>query len=413
MATTIPTDMKPYDAPKATPQEAAPPTTASARSKGRVLVVDDEVPLARSIARVLSAVGFEVTTAHDGVHAVEALRESEFDVILSDIHMPGINGVELLRVTREHDLDVPVLLMTADPRVETAAQAVELGALQYLVKPIPVERLRAAVEKAARLHLMARMKREALRALGQLETQAGDRAGLIASFERFLETMWVAFQPIVGSASQGVFGYEALLRSNEPTLPHPGAVLSAAERLDRLPELGRRIRELAAHSFAHAPDGALLFVNLHTRDLLDPMLIGPDAPLSKIASRVVLEITERGAVGDIKDIRPRVVALRELGFRIAIDDLGAGYAGLTSFALLEPDFVKLDMSLVRNVHTSPIRQKLIGSMTTLCKEMGMQVVAEGVEVVEERETVISLGCDLLQGYLLARPGRPFPEICWP
>lgn len=156
-----------------------------------------------------------------------------------------------------------------------------------------------------------------------------------------------------------------------------------------------------------------MFVNLHTRDLLDPLLTSESAPLSRIARRVILEITERGAVEDIKDIRSRVSALRDLGFRIAIDDLGAGYAGLTSFALLEPEFVKLDMSLVRGVDTSPIRQKLIGSMTQLCKEMGMQVVAEGVETIEERESVRELGCDLLQGYLLARPGKPFPEPTWP
>jgi EAL domain-containing protein (putative c-di-GMP-specific phosphodiesterase class I) len=80
--------------------------------------------------------------------------------------------------------------------------------------------------------------------------------------------------------------------------------------------------------------------------------------------------------------------------------------------LLEPEFVKLDMSLVRDVHLSPTKQKLIRSMTTLCKEMGMTVVAEGVETREERTTLVDIGCDLLQGFLLARPGRPFPAIHW-
>jgi EAL domain-containing protein (putative c-di-GMP-specific phosphodiesterase class I) len=122
----------------------------------------------------------------------------------------------------------------------------------------------------------------------------------------------------------------------------------------------------------------------------------------------VLEITERSAIEDVKDIQARVTMLRRLGFRIAIDDLGAGYAGLSSFAALEPEIVKLDMSLVRNVHQSDIRQRLVGSMTALCKEMGMGVVAEGVEVVEERDCLRGLGCELLQGYLFARPGPPFP-----
>jgi EAL domain-containing protein (putative c-di-GMP-specific phosphodiesterase class I) len=260
---------------------------------------------------------------------------------------------------------------------------------------------------------MARMKRESLKLLGQLDRAAGDRAGLVASFDRMLDTMWMAFQPIVSAESRTAFGYEALLRSNEPTLPHPGAVIEAAERLDRLDELGRCIRAKVAEAAETLQSDALFFVNLHTRDLADPELLSADAPLAKFASRVVLEITERAALDDIKDVKARVAALRALGYRIAVDDLGAGYAGLTSFALLEPEFVKFDMSLVRGVHTSALRQKLIGSMSTLCHDMGMKVVAEGIETIEERDVVMKLRCDLLQGYLLGHPGRPFPTPEWP
>ena len=383
----------------------------SQQARGRVLVAEDEQALARSLTRLLAGAGYEVVTACDGHSAVEALKNQEFNVVLSDIQMPGMTGLDLLRTVREHDLDVPVVLMTADPRIETAAQAVELGALQYLVKPVPVDTLFKAIERATKLHLMAKMKRETMKLLGN-EPAAGDRAGLIASFERALDTMWIAFQPIVGKEGV-IFGYEALLRSDEPTLPHPGAVIGAAERLDRLSELGRRIRALAAKAFEAMPDDKLLFVNLHPADLLDPALVAPEMPLTQIARRVVLEITERAAIDDIKDVRVRIAALRTMGFRIAVDDLGAGYAGLASFATLEPEFVKFDMSLIRDVHTSTIRRKLIGAMTTLCRDMGMRVVAEGIEVVEERDTVLDLGVELFQGYLLGRPGRPFPKHVWP
>jgi EAL domain-containing protein (putative c-di-GMP-specific phosphodiesterase class I) len=383
----------------------------SQQARGRVLVAEDEQALARSLTRLLAGAGYEVVTACDGHSAVEALKNQEFNVVLSDIQMPGMTGLDLLRTVREHDLDVPVVLMTADPRIETAAQAVELGALQYLVKPVPVDTLFKAMERATKLHLMAKMKRETMKLLGN-EPAAGDRAGLIASFERALDTMWIAFQPIVGKEGV-IFGYEALLRSDEPTLPHPGAVIGAAERLDRLTELGRRIRALAAKAFEGMGDDKLLFVNLHPADLLDPALVAPEMPLTQIARRVVLEITERAAIDDIKDVRARIGALRTMGYRIAVDDLGAGYAGLASFATLEPEFVKFDMSLIRDVHTSTIRRKLIGAMTTLCRDMGMRVVAEGIEVVEERDTVLDLGVELFQGYLLGRPGRPFPKHVWP
>lgn len=378
----------------------------------RVLIAEDEQALARSLSRLLAGGGYDVVIAQDGTSAAAAVKSQDFDVILSDIQMPGMSGLDLLRIVREHDLDVPVVLMTADPRIETAAQAVELGALQYLVKPIPVDTLFKAMERAVKLHLMAKMKRETMRLLNKEEPVAGDRAGLSASFDRVIESMWIAFQPIVRKDG-GTYGYEALLRSNEPSLPHPGAVLSAAERLERLPELGARIRELAARAFDVVDHEKLLFVNLHPRDLLDGALLEGRAPLSRIASRVVLEITERAAIDDIKDVRGRIGALRSMGYRIAVDDLGAGYAGLASFALLEPEFVKFDMSLVRDVHTSTIRKKLIGAMSTLCKDMGMRVVAEGIETVEERDTVMDLGCDLFQGYLLARPGLPFPKVAWP
>jgi EAL domain-containing protein (putative c-di-GMP-specific phosphodiesterase class I)/CheY-like chemotaxis protein len=375
-----------------------------------VLLVDDNAKLARAMSRILEAAGYAATTANDGSVAVALLRHHSFDVIVSDIQMRGMTGVELLRNVRASDLDVPVILITSDPSVEAAMKAVSLGALQYLPRPATNEILVKAVERASRLHQIARMKREALRLGREHHALAGDRAGLEARFECALETMWIAVQPIVDAARQRVFGYEALMRADEPSLPNPGAILDAAERLDRVQELGRRVRFLAAEAFQDAPSGTVLFVNLHTQDLLDPLLYESSSPLAALSQRVVLEITERSAIDDVKDIQSRVSILRKRGFRIAIDDLGAGYAGLASFIALEPEIVKLDMSLIRGVHQSSIRQRIVGSMAALCKEMGMRVIAEGVELPEEHDCVRASGCDLQQGYLFARPGPPFPAV---
>jgi EAL domain-containing protein (putative c-di-GMP-specific phosphodiesterase class I) len=114
----------------------------------------------------------------------------------------------------------------------------------------------------------------------------------------------------------------------------------------------------------------------------------------------------------VKDVRSKLAELRRIGFRIAIDDLGAGYAGLTSFAALEPEFVKLDMSLIRDIDSQPTKEKLVRSMTLLCKELGMMVVAEGVETPRELEVLVAIGVDLVQGYLLARPAKAFPSFVW-
>jgi EAL domain-containing protein (putative c-di-GMP-specific phosphodiesterase class I) len=218
--------------------------------------------------------------------------------------------------------------------------------------------------------------------------------------------MSVAWQPIV-STRRGIIGYEAFLCTGEASFADPAALVTSAEDLGRLPEVGRRLRELAAEGFVDAPSTAALFINLHAQDLLDPALTAADAPLTAIASRVVLEITERASLGHVGDLRARIVALRELGFRIALDDLGGGYAGLGSIATLEPEFVKIDVGLVRDVHKSALRHKLIGAMTALCADLGTEVIAEGVELIEERDQILRLGCDLMQGNLFAPPGPLF------
>jgi EAL domain-containing protein (putative c-di-GMP-specific phosphodiesterase class I)/CheY-like chemotaxis protein len=373
-----------------------------------VLVVDDDRAIAAALRRVLEAAGYSVAVVESGEAAVDQITHHAFEVVVSDIQMPGMTGVDLLRAVRTFDLDVPVILTTGAPSIETAIEAVNLGALQYLPKPTSNKDMLETVGRACRLHRIARLKRDALKLRGEVGSQAGDRAGLETTFESALRAMSMAFQPIVHASDQRVFGYEALLRCSEQSLPNPGALLAAAERLGRLDDVGRRVRRLSAEAFESAPGDALLFVNLHPRDLLDSDLYDGLAPLTRIAPKVVLEVTERSTIDDVKDIQTRVAELRHLGFRIAVDDLGAGYAGLSSFAALEPEIVKLDMSLVRNVHRSVIRERLITSMTAVCKEMNMRVVAEGIEIPEESAIVRQAGCELLQGYLYARPGPPFP-----
>jgi EAL domain-containing protein (putative c-di-GMP-specific phosphodiesterase class I) len=227
---------------------------------------------------------------------------------------------------------------------------------------------------------------------------------------RCIAGMTMHYQPIVHASTRVRFGYEALLRSTDKSLPHPGAILDAGERLERIPAIGRAVRAHAAKVFAEAPiERGLVFINLHLLDLFDKQLTSPFAPLSKIASRVILEITERTSLEGQLDLRYRVAELRELGYRIAIDDLGGGHARMSTFSLLDCDYVKLDMSLVRDVEKHPMKQRLIRSITELCREQGITVIGEGVETVAEAEVLVEIGCDLLQGYLIARPALPFVD----
>lgn len=373
---------------------------------GQILVVDDEPYVLKYLVRALTGRGHRVNTASDGEAALKAVHEGGYDLILSDLSMPDMDGVDLLRAVRKRDRDVPVILLTGNPDVASAAQAVEHGAFRYLMKPLRDTELHTVVLEGLRYHDEAKRKRRAMEAFEQLGGRYRDRMAVANELDAALGAMWMAYQPIYHAREKKLFAHEALLRSSYLPLAHPGAMLHAAESLGRLSDVGSRVREHVAAQ-AVAQPRATLFVNLHAADLLDEALYLPDAPLSKQAERVVLEITERAALESVDDVLGRVRRLRDLGFKLAVDDLGSGYAGLNSFAQISPNFVKLDMSLVRNVHQQPLKQRLVRSLTSVCQEMGILVVAEGVETTDEKETLVGLGCDLLQGYLL---GRPAPEL---
>lgn len=377
---------------------------------GKVLVVDDDADLARVFGRILTEAGFDTTTSAGAHEAIQALDANDYDCVVSDITMPGMSGIQLLKQVRENDGDLPVVLITGDPDVESAIEAVDYGAYKYLTKPVEPSELVQTVRQAVQIYQLARLRREAWSLTAGDEQR--DTAELSARLDRALSTLWPAFQPVVSVADRSLFAYEALLRSEEKSLPHPGAVLDAAQQLDRLSEVGRCMRERAVARLSRTDSTCDLFLNLHPIDLTDPLLLNPNAPHMALANRVVLEITERASITGIGDLATKVRALRDAGFRIAVDDLGAGYAGLASFVQLEPDLVKLDMCLVRDVHKNATKQRLVRSMTQVCADMGMLVVGEGVETREERDALIELGCDLLQGYLFGKPHRELLQPTW-
>ncbi len=349
------------------------------------------------------------SAARCATDALSSLQKGgRFDTIVTDLTMPDMGGIEFLRAVRTLDLDVPLIIMTGHPSLETAVAAVRYGGFRYLGKPVDASTLVDVVREATAMHRLALLKRRALELYESEGFMIGDRAGLDAHFDLALDKLWLAFQPIVDLPERRVYGYEALVRSGEPTLANPGLLFDAAERLGRVRELGRRIRRLLADKVASAPADAVLFTNLHSADLSDEDLLSADAPLTQHAKRVVLEITERSSLDRVVDVPGRIARLREFGFRVAVDDLGAGYAGLSSFSQLEPDIAKLDMSLVRGVDASPRKASIVRSMIAVCtRELGTGLVCEGVETEAERDTLLQLGAGLLQGYLFGRPDRDF------
>jgi EAL domain-containing protein (putative c-di-GMP-specific phosphodiesterase class I) len=377
------------------------PTLGQARL--RVLVVDDDDDVHRLVAAWLQRQGYDVETAGDGRTATDLLDRFAFDVVISDVVMPDIGGNELLRRVRQRDLDLPVLLMTARPELASAIDAVNAGALRYLTKPFTEQAVVELVAHAARQRRLALFQREALaRLAGPDELADGTQEELEAMLAAALDNLRLAYQPILEAGTGRVWGHEALLRVAAPAAPSPPILLAAAMRVGRLRQLSARLRGLAACS-RPAGEGLQLFVNLHPQELMDDALYASDGPLASRAKSVFLEITEQASVDRIPDLRQRLQELRRMGFRIALDDLGAGHASLASFAAIDPELVKIDRSLVNGAESDPLKRKMLDSLVRLCSDLGVLTVAEGVETAGERDVLVDLGCDYVQGFFFGRP----------
>jgi EAL domain-containing protein (putative c-di-GMP-specific phosphodiesterase class I) len=321
--------------------------------------------------------------------------------VLSDYEMGGMDGVQFLSAVRNRAPYTMRLLVTGNSDFNVAVDAVNEGSVfRFVPKAATGEALLEAIRAAGETYLERRAERN-----DEAEVRASELRQLQAHFDAAISGLWMAYQPIVSSQQgNGVVAYEALLRSTSNELKSPPMILDAAEQLSGVALLGRTVRKRVADELART-SRMDVFVNLHALELLDENLYDPRSPLTRHASRVVLEITERVALSHVGDIRDRLQQLRSLGFRIAVDDLGAGYAGLGSLVELEPEVVKLDMALVRDIHTSPTKQKLVRAVIALSRELNWRLVAEGVEVTAERDVLVDMGCDLMQGYFFGRPGK--------
>jgi EAL domain-containing protein (putative c-di-GMP-specific phosphodiesterase class I)/GGDEF domain-containing protein len=232
-------------------------------------------------------------------------------------------------------------------------------------------------------------QRERARRVSDLRTSLRDRS------------VYIDYHPIVVASTREIFGYEALARGQLRTLRSPEVMFDVAAEADLIWELSRLCRAKALEGMdTRLSPGQLLFLNVDPHDFADPAFSEKEVT---DPSRVVIEITERTAIKDYPKFRERLKAFRNLGYRFAVDDAGSGYAGLGSIANLEPDFIKLDISLINAIDTNFIKQNLVQTMVRFADDHNAMVIAEGVERAEEFKTVQELGVHLVQGFFLHRP----------
>ena len=220
----------------------------------------------------------------------------------------------------------------------------------------------------------------------------------------------MVFQPIVDVETGELFAHEALVRCKLPQYASPPLLFLAAEREKACGHLGRIIRQQTFERCQDVP----LFVNVHPEELSQRWLVRPDDPLYFHEREVYLEITESAAfthydlcMSVLKDVCARA------GVHLVVDDYGAGHSNLARILDLNPKIVKLDGALTRGIDKDKRRQIIVRHMVALCVDLGAKVVAECVETVEELKAVVDQGVHLAQGYVLARPAYPPPEVNFP
>jgi EAL domain-containing protein (putative c-di-GMP-specific phosphodiesterase class I) len=224
-----------------------------------------------------------------------------------------------------------------------------------------------------------------------------------------LAELEVVFQPIVELATGRTFAHEALARCSRAQFPTPIELFEQAERERFCGRLGRMIREVC---FSRFPAGDL-FINLHPHELGERWLVRPDDPMCFHSGTVYLEVTESAALEHMEVTRQMLLELKgRMNARLVVDDFGVGHSDLFRVLELEPDVVKLDRSLVTNVHQSAAKAARLEYVIDLCTELGALVVAEGIETVDELRTVRACGAPLAQGFLMGRPAFPPPVATW-
>lgn len=366
-----------------------------------VLLVDDDPSSLNGLGLLLRAAGFKVTALSDPEEAIGQIRERVFDVLVTDLRMPGHNGLDLLRTVRQSVRPLATILITGEPDLDSAIDAVSHGAFRYLIKPVEPDQLREAVEHATAMTQIWRLQQQAFAHHRRRSIEGRD---LTNRFNTSLEQLWVAYQPIVTGDSV-ICAYEALLRPGTQTFNNPGEFIVAAETLGRMRDLGRRVRQRAVEGWFGHPEatGSKLFVNLHPDELTDPDLLDPAGPLLASAPNLVFEISETSNVEQIPGGLDALRRVRDAGMAIALDDLGTGMANLDFLIRHKPEYAKLDRALIAGIHSCGEQQMLVGKIIELCDSLGVELIAEGVESFDELESLRALGCRTFQGYLFGAP----------
>jgi EAL domain-containing protein (putative c-di-GMP-specific phosphodiesterase class I) len=213
------------------------------------------------------------------------------------------------------------------------------------------------------------------------------------------------FQPIVDPRTNEIIGFEALGRGTHDKLSaSPVELFTIAAACNLAADLSRLFRRKALQAAACLPSAARIFLNLHPSELINHTLARTLDTLTEGQGQrqIVLELHEEAVSSPVEMVKLRE-QLGRLGIELAYDDFGVGQSRLTELAEAPPDYIKLDKSLIRDLHLAPARQELVGALARVSTDLGIRVIAEGIEMPDEANICLRLGCHFVQGYFFGRP----------
>jgi EAL domain-containing protein (putative c-di-GMP-specific phosphodiesterase class I)/ActR/RegA family two-component response regulator len=377
-----------------------------------VLIAEDDTQLRGVLAALIDAEPMLqlVAAARDADEAIELARETRPDVAIVDVRMPGGGGVKVARELRRSTPDTKVLALTAAADRNTVLEMLEAGVVGYLVKGSSPEHILESIGRAGsgQSMLSAEVTGDVISELvGQLgnqrrgEERKRRRRGRIERVIANEDAVQIVFQPICALDTLEPRGFEALARFPGPPHRGPEHWFREASEVGLSVQLELVSVERALARLAELPDGVYMSVNVSPATVVS-------TPFKRVlagvpAERVVVEITEHAPIENYDTFTAGLASVRALGVRLAIDDAGAGFASLRHILRLEPELIKLDITLIAAIESDRSQQALAAGIISFADGIGATVVAEGIEHAEALEALRALGVPYGQGFHLGRP----------
>jgi EAL domain-containing protein (putative c-di-GMP-specific phosphodiesterase class I) len=384
--------------------------------KQRILVIDDDSDSGELVSAVALTMGFQCTATMDPKTFLEKLAP-DTTLILLDLVMPEVDGIQLLRLLGERKCKTGIVLMSGVGKrilesAEQFAQILGLSIVGHLQKPLQVDELKEVLQRLP--------EPEALQVVQPSPPYVIQREELRSALDR--DEFVVYYQPQIDIATCRAIGVEALVRWQHPTrgLIFPDSFICHVEKFGLIDELDLVIANRAMSEIAQFANGNgnafMLSLNASINSLFD--LNFPDI-LESIAAKhsvspatVTIEITETCEIKELSRTLDILTRLRMKKFRLSIDDFGTGYAMMRQFKTIPATELKIDKSFIQGMIGDDSNRIMVQKTIEMGHELGMQVVAEGVETQEQLDLLRTNGCDSAQGYFFSRPITARETVSW-